>query len=139
MEDQRPGSRSEKLLKKFHITDVKTIDTPMGTNSMWILIDLIPRLSNGIYFEGCLKNPKTFEEDRDLVYTHGKGAEGKGRLGQIKATHSNYREGLSPFSKHEEGPGPTSKKKKVEKMMFKREEVDILRTQSTLNRRVSDL
>jgi len=30
--------------------------------------------------------------------------------------------------KCEEGPGPTSKNKKVEKMMFKKEEVDILRT-----------
>lgn len=39
----------------------------------------------------------------------------------------------------EEGPGPTSKKKKVEKMMFKREKVDILRTQGILNSRVSDL
>jgi len=32
------------------------------------------------------------------------------------------------ISECEEGPGPTSKKKKVEKMMFEKKKVDIMRT-----------
>lgn len=39
----------------------------------------------------------------------------------------------------EEAPGLTRKENKVEKMMFKRESVDIMRTQNFLNRNVFEL
>ncbi|KAH0696321.1 hypothetical protein KY290_013683 [Solanum tuberosum] len=80
---QGPGTSSEKLLKKFHIMGAKSSDTLMGTNSKLDVdrsglavndasvkcqdLFQIPRLSNEITFEGCSKNPKTIEEDKDLI------------------------------------------------------------------------
>ncbi|KAH0773179.1 hypothetical protein KY290_010316 [Solanum tuberosum] len=56
----------------------------------------------------------------------------KGGQDRSRQSHSNYKEGPGPFSKNflvkmflsvKREPGRTSKKKKVEKMMFKREEL----------------